>query len=411
MKASAMLKKALIVLGLAATASCSSSSSSSSTTTTAMAMAPIVFTMNATVPASGELYQCQLVRMPSTPGDIFVGGGGYETTVGTHHFLLFRTSLTDPGSMPLDTPIDCFEGDGVMKYERGYVSGGQLTQETADFPAGLALPFHAGDILLMQAHFLNSGAKEVAANVRVELHPVPAASVTSHVGTFRFYDPYIYVAPRSAGTAGMRCHLHNDVTLITAGSHMHKRGVEYKAFADKVGEPTATEPFFTTTDWQHPPYFKGPLALAKGSDIRFECRYQNDSDSTFIQGLSAETNEMCMFSAFYAPAQDDDEDNCVTMDEHGTGAASCAQTSSCLELCPAGSRPDFSKGSAEVGECWQQCIAASCPNVTEVLFPQLTCMQDKCPTECASAGGACTACAIANCKPQVDACQVIACSN
>lgn len=404
-----MSKAILIFLALAGAASCSSSSGSDGAA--AATMSPIVFTMNAMVPANGELYQCQLVRLPSTPGDIFVGGGAYETSVGTHHLLLFRTSLTTPGPMPLDTPIDCFEGDGVMKYERGYVSGGQLPKETADFPAGLALPFHGGDILLMQAHFLNAGPRDVTSNVRVELHPVAAASVTSHVGTFRFYDPYIYVAPRSTATASMRCHLHDDVTLITAGSHMHKRGVEYKAFADKSGEPTATEPFYTTTDWQHPPYFKGPLTLPKGSDIRFECHYRNDSDSTFIQGLSAETNEMCMFSAFYAPAKDDDEDNCVTMDAHGTGAASCAQTSSCLELCPAGDRPDFSQGSAAVGPCWQQCIAVSCPNVTETLFPQLTCMNDKCKAECASAGAACTACAISQCKSEVDACQARSCSN
>ncbi len=401
------MKTLLLLLGLIATVSCSSSSGGDPSP----AASNIVFTMNAMVPASGELYQCQLVRMPDAPGDIFIGGGDYETTVGTHHFLLFRTSLATAGTMPLDTPIDCFEGEGVMKYERGYVSGGQLPKESANFPSGYALPFHGGDILLMQAHFLNPSAQPVAASVKVELRPVPASSVTSHVGTFRFYDPYIYVPPRSAATAAMRCHLHNDVTLISAGSHMHKRGVEYKAFADKAGEPEADAPFFTTTDWQHPPYFKGPLALSKGSDIRFECHYQNDSDSTFIQGLSAETNEMCMFSAFYAPAQDDDEDNCVSMDEHGTGASSCAQTSSCLELCPASSRPDFSQGSAAVGECWQKCIAASCPNVTGALFPQLTCMQDKCPTECASAGVACSACAVANCKSQVDACQALACSN
>jgi hypothetical protein len=283
-----MKNPALVILALTATVACSSTNNPSSPDAS-----PIVFTMNATVPANGELYQCQ-------------------TTAGTHHFLLFRTSLTTPGAMPLDTPIDCFEGEGVMKYERGYVSGGQLPKERSDFPNGFALPFHASDILLMQAHFLNSGAKDVAAHVRVELRAVPAASVTSHVGTFRFYDPYIYVPPRSTARAGMRCHLHHDVTLISAGSHMHARGVEYNAFADKAGEATATAPFFTTTDWEHPPYFRGPLVLTKGSDIRFECRYKNDSDRTFMQGLSAETNEMCMFSAFYAPAENDDEDNCVS---------------------------------------------------------------------------------------------------
>ena len=127
-----------------------------------------------------------------------------------------------------------------------------------------------------------------------------------------------------------------------------------------------------------------------------------------VQGLSAD-DEMCMLSAFYYPAQSIDDEICTSMDQHGTGDRSCAQTLSCIQLCPPEGEPQLSQGSAAVGDCFQKCIVGSCSNVTEVLFPELVCTVDHCRDECASYGATCTACVVANCKAELDACQALAC--
>ena len=57
----------------------------------------ITFDLGATVAAATETHVCELVKMPDAPGEIFVSGGDYTTTFGTHHFLLFRTAAIDPG--------------------------------------------------------------------------------------------------------------------------------------------------------------------------------------------------------------------------------------------------------------------------------------------------------------------------
>ena len=353
-----------------------------------------------------ERYICELVQMPQSAGEILVSGGRYTTTPGTHHFLLFRTANVDP-SLPFGEPIDCFEGQGVMRFERGFVTGGQLREEDADFPEGAALAFASNEVLLFQAHVLNPGSVALDARTRVEMRT--AASTRWRVGTFRFYDPFIFVPAHETATARMRCPIGRDATILGAGSHMHRRGTAFRAYLDLPGARPSTTPFFTTNDWQHPPYFHGPLAAPSGAHVRFECDYRSDEATDIVQGLSADANEMCMFSAFYYPAADPAEDTCTGMDDAGSADRSCAETLSCLELCPVSEKPRFGEGRADVGPCWQRCIAASCPNAASALFPELACVDRECPEECGTYGAKCTSCALARCKREIDACQALAC--
>ncbi len=373
----------------------------------------IAFDLSADVAASAETHVCQLVQMPAAPAgdtELFVSGGDYTTTAGTHHFLLFRTAPIDP-PLPIGQPLDCFEGQGVMRFERGFVTGGQLRGENADFPDGAALAFKGGDVLLFQAHFLNAGAAAVTARVHVELRTTPAKSVRHRVGTFRFYDPYIFVPGHGAGTARMRCPVKHDVTIVSAGSHMHRRGTSYRAMLDLPGATPATAPFFTTNDWEHPPYFRGPLVAPAGSFVRFACDFASSDPADVVQGLSAEANEMCMFSAFYYPEGDLLEDECYDGDAHGGGARSCAQTLSCIQTCPRSEAPVFGDGKADVGPCFQKCIVDSCPNVTGKLFPELLCAQARCAAECATYGATCSKCVLDKCPTELNTCQALACGN
>jgi Copper type II ascorbate-dependent monooxygenase, C-terminal domain len=372
---------------------------------------PIELTMKLTVPPHTELYRCQLYRLP-TGSELFVSGGEHEYGAGVHHYLLFRTSLDPAVDRPMTgMPTECYGAGGVMEIARGYVSGGQTPTESADFPPGVAYPFRPGEILLLQAHYQNVGDAPVDATVRVTLRTTTADTVTTRAGTLRFYNPFIYVPAHQTAAAAMRCQIPHDITILSAASHMHKRGVGWQAFLDRPGFPAANSPFYDVSDWQQPETFLGPLTVKAGSSLRFRCDYLNDGDHPFVQGLSADDNEMCMFSAIYYPAMDEATESCVSMDLHGTGTRSCKDTTSCVEACPPESRPHLSISSAEVGECWQKCIVESCPNVTHALFPQLKCTEDKCSRECATSGPACTACVTERCYPEAAACQVQACGD
>src|SRR5262249_48478001 len=156
--------------------------------------ATIAFDLSATIAAHQERYVCELVQMPSGAGEVFVADWANTASAGVHHYLLFRTSFP-PGAPPpnLGQPVDCFEGDGMMQYERGYVAGGQTRADSGGFGQERALAFADGEVLLLQAHLLDATSADLAASVHIELGTMDAADVSARVGTLRFYDPYIYV--------------------------------------------------------------------------------------------------------------------------------------------------------------------------------------------------------------------------
>lgn len=372
----------------------------------------ITFSLEGELSPGEEKTLCRYVRMPAAATDgapeVFVRGGRHALSEGGHHYLLYRTTKTtwadDMGAV-----VPCDEHDGVLGNVTTYVTGGQTPEANADFPAAAALAFRPGEILLLQGHFLNASRVPRRAAVELVLRTMPASAVERRAGVLRFYDPFIVVPPRARARASMRCTIKRDVTLLSAAAHMHARGVAYAAYLDPPDGPPSEAPFYTTKDGLHPTFFVGSMAIRAGSEIRFACDYESTEDRLVTQGPSAARDEMCMFTAFYYPAMSEEDEACEDMHGHGTGAASCAATTACLERCPASDRPRFETGDPRVGECWQQCIVASCPNVTEKLFPQLTCTAERCAAECAEMGESCRACVRERCAPELAACQSLAC--
>lgn len=371
----------------------------------------IKLTMNVKVAPGTEVHRCQFIKLPKSAdgGEIFVGARSHNYTPGSHHFLVFRTDLT---SIPaeLSKQVGCFEGEGVMKHQRGYVHGGQTPTGAEEFPAGVAMAFKSEEVLLMQAHYVNPGKNELDATVNVSWKPIDKASVQHRAGVTNFYNPFIYVPAKSDAKALMSCPFTQDVTILGAGPHMHKRGVAYEAFIDEAGKPPAATPFYTTDDWEHPINYVGPMQLKAGTRVRFACHYKNLDDRTYIQGQSADNDEMCMFSALYYPEMKLEENQCRTgMAQIGQGTLKCSDLSACMQACP--ERADASVFPPKISECVQKCAVDSCPSAMEKFMPQLFCLQSNCATECKPGAPeeGCRTCMGNKCLSQSAACLTHAC--
>jgi hypothetical protein len=367
--------------------------------------------MDVTVPAGKEIFRCQLFQLPTSPdGEIFISGTSHEYTPGSHHYLVFRTSLTaiEPG---LDKPFDCAEGGGVMeKYAQGFVFGGQTPKDTRTFPDGAAIPLKSGEIVVLQSHYINATPGDLAATVNVQLNMIPKAEVKNRAGVMRLYDPYIHIAPKSTATAQMRCPIKKDITVVQMMPHMHERGVKETAWIDPPGA-RATDPVLVNEDWQHPKEFAGQIAVKAGSSFRYQCAYRNEEDRIVNQGQSA-TDEMCMLTAFYYPAMAAEDEFCFRDAEWmGAGTASCADTTTCIQKCPPGGQPRPAPGltGVDVSPCWQQCVVNSCPNASGPFLKQISCIGANCSAECAA--GDCASCALSKCKDETIACQSLACGD
>lgn len=366
----------------------------------------IKFSMNVKVAPGSEVHRCEFIKMPKSAdgGEIFIGGRAHKYTPGSHHYLIFRTDLT---SIPpeLSKQVNCFEGEGVMKHQRGYVHGGQTPEGKDQFPAGVAMAFKSEEVLLFQAHYVNAGKTELDATVNVEWAPVEKATVQHRAGVTNFYNPFIYVPAKADARANMSCPFTHDVTILGAGPHMHKRGVHYEAFLDEPGKPPADKPFYTTDDWEHPLSYVGPMQLKAGARVRFSCFYKNPDDKLYIQGQSADNNEMCMFSAVYYPEMKLEENQCRTgMAQIGQGTLNCSKTGECMQACPPEERVDATVFPPRISACVQKCAVDSCPSAIEKFMPQMFCLQQNCAAECKAGGDVCRTCMGNKCLSQSAAC-------
>jgi hypothetical protein len=368
----------------------------------------IQYSLSVHLPAGAEQFQCQYVTTPAMPR--FMIAAAHKYTPGSHHMLLYRTDLT---TIPAgQTGVqDCYEGGGgtIMSHVRGVVYGSQVPSDSYALPDGIAMPLAGKEVLLLQAHYINATPHAVDASVNVGLTThSDMTKVRYNAGNLFYYDVFIHVPAMAKATAGERCTLDHDITLLNAFAHYHSRGYGYQAFMDMPNEPAATAPFYTSTDWEHPAkYTGGPMQLKAGTAIRWTCDYQNDTAQEFYQGPSAAKNEMCMFTGLYYPAVDNAFEECLSsFDSFGQGTATCGDTTSCIGACPAATAP-AGGGQGNIPDCWQKCVVASCPAVGKQLLEELRCFGTNCGS-CAATGD-CQQCVVQKCASQIAACTAAKC--
>jgi hypothetical protein len=366
----------------------------------------IVFTMSLTVPAYTELHKCQYVQLPAN-GDVNVTGFAHEYTSGSHHFLLYRTTLTSiPSGMT--GQYDCTNGnEPIWQYSTGIAYGAQTPSGEYAFPAGVAARLPSGGVLIMNTHYLNATGSPIVSTVQMGLDTTTPDKVQTQGGFFIFYDPFIDVPPMATGHSGGRCSVPQDLTVLTAFTHYHYRGTGMQVWLDPSATAKAATPFYTTNDWQHPTEFMGPMTWPAASEVRFQCDYDNTETTEVFQGPNAKTSEMCVLAGLYYPrpaTQPDAFELCDHYSVSGFGSSACLGTAQCLQACPASDAPVHTSAGAVVGPCWEKCVAAACAGAVDTVFPLFGCVSSQCSAECSGGATTCQACATSKCAAQFSAC-------
>ncbi len=363
----------------------------------------VVLSMSLTVPPGKELHQCQFVQLPKG-ADLDVVRIAHQYTPGSHHFILYDTDLT---SIPSDFTgqYDCTLGDEpVMTHTRGILYAGQSPKGENAFPAGVGLTMRGGGVVMFQTHYINPSRNDLAAKVDLGLDLAAPGTITQKAGFLIFYTPFIDLPAHGKATAGIRCNVPKDITLLNGITHYHQRGTGMNVFIDPSKAAPTSAPFYATNDWEHPPDYKGGATIKAGSVVRLGCAYDNSAGSEEIfQGPNAETSEMCVFGALYYPkAADDYFATCEVPSIVGTGSKACLDVASCVQACPPGEAPQRTWSGAKVGPCWERCVATGCDGAVDALLPLVFCIQKQCAAECAA--GKCTDCATSKCASQFGDC-------
>ncbi len=325
-------------------------------------------------------------------GGLYVHGQDVRFTSGSHHVLLFTTSYAevpkkDRYGVDVDTSavFDCGARGPTAHWDITGVAGGSQIANGKPIVDGTALPadtavvIPGGTVLLMNTHYLNASGTTLHTDARINLHTIPKEQVKQQAGFVFFYNPFIALSPMSRGAAREVCPVTQDITLLNAQSHMHKRGVNYKAVLTDDKGTVQGESLYEGTDWAEvrmKSYSPG-RQLKAGQFVDFQCEYDNKENRTVRQGL-ATTDEMCMFIGLYYPQNrkfelcglDDKWDNAFLGGRWiGNGTKTGAETLGCI-----------SSGGGDGG--FYGCVVNSCPQITNQVSNAARCLLS-------NGGGAC----------------------
>jgi hypothetical protein len=265
----------------------------------------IEFAMDVTIPAGQELLRCVYAAFPTDRGVIAVAGAESHYTPGSHHVLAYRSDLTNT-TIPEDkTGVwDCSDGAWQL-HERGSYYEAQQPDEDRELPAGIAHEFQPGEVVILQAHYVNTTGNDLDAHVSLKMHVVELAKVEQEAGSIMFNNGALSVPPHTKSRTTMTCTLPQDIHLALLWSHMHSRGIHFLATSDDPEAAAALGDLYEEESWSEPrprEYPSDPPAtLHAGTHITFSCDYENTSDDEFHFGNSAKANEMCLLHGMYWP--------------------------------------------------------------------------------------------------------------
>lgn len=388
-----MTRSLLPLVACSIVVACSSSSSAPSGGSGSTMLDPpasgqgIQLKMSTTIAASTEDERCQFVQ---TTDEMWVNQQEIRYTPGSHHFILWQTPYTsipttDKAGNQVDTSavFQCLDGPPGNWLVDGLLGGAQSPDQPTfggDFPPGVAIHIPAGSILIMDLHVLNASTSPLDVTVLMNLDTIPHSQVKQEGGIYFFYNPFIRIPANGKSSARMSCPVPNDVTLVNGQTHMHKQGLGGVVnLEDTSGK--SLQQLYQTNLWTDPPvtvWHAPPMNLQAGQQIDYQCNYQNPGDTDILQGLSAKTNEMCVWTGAYYP-RDTAFEYCngsggwgnlgKAATFIGTGTADGPTTMSCLNgAVAAAMTPNFN-------DVLYGCVVDSCPAVSAQMTAVIRCAQ------------------------------------
>jgi hypothetical protein len=162
---------------------------------------------------------------------------------------------------------------------------------------------------------LNTTAKGIDAHIEFRMHTVDPNEVEHEAGSIFFYNPRITIPPATTVTVTRTCPIGADMNVALLWSHMHSRGVSFKATTNDLQAAARLGDLYATTTWAEPPPREfpadPPATLSAGSAIQYSCTFNNTTSQTIVAGQSAATNEMCILHGMYWPRADSATELCT----------------------------------------------------------------------------------------------------
>jgi hypothetical protein len=227
---------------------------------------------------------------------------GYEATLdpGSHHLIVYATKATQENLTPTKcTPfVGLATGDAVplLLVNKLHLSWA--------FPPGVGVQVHAHQMLRLEAHYINTSAKDIMGLGSVEFHGAPKSSAPPFTpADFFFWGTQdIHIPPRSRFTAGPNFQAGDaNMHVISISTHQHELGTGVQVWASAHPGDMSNR-ITDDTDWSNPSWklLSPPIDMNGTNGLTYQCDWNNTTQSTVTFGESA-LDEMCFVGGYYYP--------------------------------------------------------------------------------------------------------------
>jgi len=262
-----------------------------------------------TLQPRAETTRCMHRRLSNTE-PVWVTSIETKLAPGSHHLIVYRSTATEEDTVAKEcTPfVDVIGGDAYPLMIT------QVGDETLTLPKGVALRLEPGQMIRMEAHYLNYYPDPIVAHADVTFHTVPESEVEHEAGLMLYGTPDIRVpAGQERSTPWYYLPIWEGSKVFAATGHTHRFGTNVELRKASAPEPTGLgdEPVTSEEDiypldeayeWDEAPVieYDPPLAFGADEGIRYRCSWHNTSSQTVSFGESA-NQEMCFFWLYYYP--------------------------------------------------------------------------------------------------------------
>jgi len=277
-----------------------------------------------------ELVKCAVVKVPFD-ADADVVRIHTALAPGSHHLILYRSTETAERA-----PFDCTSFDGVFNGEAP-VFIAESADSDMQLPSGVAYHFKAGQMVRLEAHYINTTQSSINALGQVYLvagtpgmtyQPADmmmcgsVGSLACQLGGGVRYGESNYQLPvgfydgHAINFRGPPMDV--DLTklkIFAFTSHEHHHGKNVTIWRSTSSDVSAAPKIYSNDSWDNPPLKvlgdNELLQFGAGEGFAWQCSYDTTADTQDLCFGESANDEMCFIWAYYFPsvgrfiAQDD----------------------------------------------------------------------------------------------------------
>lgn len=253
------------------------------------------------VASESDVEYCEIAELPGTPDqEYIVRSIELANGLGSHHLVI---ALGEPGSdadkklrsMKLGERIPCISPGGEFGLGTTSLTFTQSPYRQADMPNGIGKRLHGGQRFVFDYHYFNYSGKTIRAKSALAFHLIDKAELKNIASEMAFSNFTIDTPPGEVKVFKAGCKFKHDLWLMNLVRHTHQKSTVFDVWYE--GGPNHGQLVWSSKDWEHDTEhrFPEPILMKAGQGFKFSCGFRNDGNKPLRMGTSA-SDEMCILN-------------------------------------------------------------------------------------------------------------------